>query len=60
MHTRIIYTLVVIALSLPMVVVYTCVWRRQRVKKEKFDEDRDVVLEAYYISQPQQAYVPGH
>ncbi|KAF2803237.1 CBD9-like protein [Mytilinidion resinicola] len=52
MHTRIIYALVTLALTLPMVIVYLLVWRRQRVTKEKFDEDRDVVLEAYYLSQP--------
>lgn len=55
MHTKIIYALVTVALALPLVVVYSCIWRKRRVRQER-NEDRDVVLEAYYATQPKQQY----
>ncbi|OCK85265.1 iron reductase domain protein [Lepidopterella palustris CBS 459.81] len=59
MHTQIIYALVTIAIALPLVIVYSIMWRRRRVKKEEEEEDRDVVLQAYYATQPKQEVYPA-
>ena len=45
MHTKIIYALVTVALALPLVIVYSCIWRKRKVRQD-MNEDRDVVLEA--------------
>ncbi|OCL01745.1 iron reductase domain protein [Glonium stellatum] len=55
MHTQIIYALVTVALALPLAVVYSCIWRKRKVRQDR-DEDRDVVLEAYYATQPKPPY----
>lgn len=55
MRTRIIYALVTVALALPLVIVYSCIWRKRKVKQD-MNEDRDVVLEAYYATQPKPQY----
>lgn len=57
MHTKVIYALVTVALALPLVVVYSCIWRKRKIRQEtNVDQDRDVVLEAYYATQPKQQY----
>ena len=57
MHTKIIYALVTVALALPLVVVYSCIWRKRKVKQDRnVNDDRDVVLEAYYATQPKPQY----
>jgi hypothetical protein len=55
MHTKIIYALVTVALALPLVIVYSCIWRKRKVRQD-MNEDRDVVLEAYYATQPKPQY----
>jgi hypothetical protein len=55
MHTKIIYALVTVALVLPLVIVYSCIWRKRKVRQD-MNEDRDVVLEAYYATQPKPQY----
>lgn len=55
MHTKIIYALVTVALALPLVIVYSCIWRKWKVRQD-MNEDRDVVLEAYYATQPKPQY----
>ena len=55
MHTKIIYALVTVALALPLVIVYSCIWRKRKVRQD-VNEDRDVVLEAYYATQPKPQY----
>ena len=57
MHTQVIYALVTVALALPLAVVYSCIWRKRKIRKEtNEDQDRDVVLEAYYATQPKPQY----
>jgi hypothetical protein len=55
MHTKVIYALVTVALALPLVIVYSCIWRKRKVRQD-MNEDRDVVLEAYYTTQPKPQY----
>jgi hypothetical protein len=55
MHTKVIYALVTVALALPLVIVYSCIWRKRKVRQD-MNEDRDVVLEAYYATQPKPQY----
>lgn len=59
MHTQIIYALITIAVALPMVVVYSCIWRKGKIRKD-YDDDRDMVLAAYYASQPKQDAPPAY
>ena len=56
MHTKIIYALVTVALALPLVIVYSCIWRKRKVRQDVNEEDRDVVMEAYYATQPKPQY----
>ena len=55
-HTIIIYALVTVALALPLAVVYSCIWRKRKVRQDMNEEDRDVVMEAYYATQPKPQY----
>ena len=56
MHTMVIYALVTVALALPLAVVYSCIWRKRKVRQDVNEEDRDVVMEAYYATQPKPQY----